>query len=138
MALESIVHLDFEPIAALGLVRLDVDVVDHRTEICEGVKVREKLSDIVANLAFVSVLDLKFLLIKLAEAIHALANVIIVQESSGGVILSELQQENSVPFVLLCRFACLLLLIISQRKGVLPIRVLLLSCLRTYLIYWRN
>ncbi len=69
-------------------------------EVLQGVEILEKLGHIVAYLGGLAVMrDLQFLLIKLAEAVYALADVVVVQEGAGVVILCELEQQDSVTLV---------------------------------------
>ena len=110
LSFEPIVDLDFKPLPALGLVSLDVDVVHQRAEVRERVQVAEQLGYVVGNLRFVSVLDLELLLVELAEAVDALADVVVVEESARRVVLRELKKKDRVTLVLLSRLHSLLLL----------------------------
>ena len=59
----------------------------------------EKLSDIIGYLSLAIVLDLKLLLVELAETVNAAANVFEIQEGTRVVVMSELNQKDRVSLV---------------------------------------
>ncbi len=59
----------------------------------------EKFGHIVGNLGFPIVLDLKFLFVELAEAVHAPTNVLEIQEGARVVVMRELDQQDGVALV---------------------------------------
>ena len=56
--------------------------------------------DIVSDLGLIAILQAQALLVKLAHAIDALANVVIVNECLRRVVRRELEKQDSVAFVL--------------------------------------
>ena len=72
----------------------------EHSEVLERVKIFEEFRDVVGDFSLARVLDFQFLLVKLAQTIHTLVHIIIVEEGPGVVIWGELDQENGVPFVL--------------------------------------
>ena len=97
--LESGVDLLFDPVAPLRLVGLNIDVVDEGAQVLEAVEVAEKLVDVVGHLGLITVLQSESLLVQLADAIHVLADVVVVYERIRGVVCRELDQQDRVALV---------------------------------------
>ena len=57
---------------------------------------------IILNLGLVRVLSFEILLEQLAQTIDQSSNVVVVQVGSGVVVSCELDEEDSVTFVLVC------------------------------------
>ena len=68
MAFKPAVDLLLNPIPALRLVRLDVNVVDEGAQVLQAVQVEEKLVHVVSDLLLLSVLKTESLLVELTDA----------------------------------------------------------------------
>ena len=101
LSFQSAVDLLLYPVAAFRLVGLDIDVVDEGAQVFQRVQVQEELVHIVGHLLLVGVLQAKTLLVKLANAVDAFADVVIVDERLARLILVELEKQDGVALVLL-------------------------------------
>ena len=103
LPLEAVVHHLLQPLARLRLICFQVHVVDQTSHIRQRVQVAKQFLHVVSHVRCAArVLNLEFLLVELADAVHALANVVIVQEGLAGQVSSELEQQNGVALVCLC------------------------------------
>ena len=99
MAFESGVDLLLDPVSPLGLVSLDVLVVDEGSKVFQTVEVQEQLVHIVAHFLLIRVLQSESLLIELANSINTLGDVLVIDKRLGCLIGRELEQEYGVAFV---------------------------------------